>query len=196
MNAFNRSVDELIPILKTQKVHLKQFLKKNFKKTIHYIEIPHKSNKHVGDETRGGHGGHNRIDIMLTEEAFKLLENSYNMRNRNITTISSNINIVNIVLPIETQTIGFIEKSYNGCVETIRQFNIGTYRVDLYFPKYKIVVECDEFGHVDRDINYEIEREKYIISQGNDIIRYNPNEIGFDLSNVLRNINCIIMKSM
>jgi very-short-patch-repair endonuclease len=35
----------------------------------------------------------------------------------------------------------------------------------------------------------EITREEYIRSLGNKIIRYNPNEQNFDLSNVLREIN-------
>ena len=97
-------------------------------------------------------------------------------------------------MPIETQTIGFIENTYKDSVEMIRQYYIGLYRVDLYFSKYKIVVECDEFGHNDRDPNYELKREQYLISLGNTIIRYNPNESDFNLSNVLRKINNIIIQ--
>ena len=39
-----------------------------------------------------------------------------------------------------------------------RQFKIGNYRIDLYFPEHKIAVECDEFDHIGRDINCEIFR--------------------------------------
>ena len=170
---------------------LLQYLQKNFKRDIHFIETPHQRSD--AQKLISPRGGHNRVDILMTEETFELLENSYNLRNRHITNIGSNVHIKNIVLPIETQTIGFIEKSYMGVVDTIRQFHIGTYRVDLYIPKYYLVIECDEFGHSDRDKNYETERETYIISQGNTIIRYNPNEPEFDLSTVLRRINCVIM---
>ena len=190
MNQFTRSVDELIPKISKKKVTLWKYLHKNFTQNIHYIETPHTQD----GEKQKKHGGHNRIDILLTEEAFELLQNSYNLRNRNIVEISQNVTVTKIILPIETQTIGFIENTYINCIETFRQFSIGTYRVDLYFPKYKIVVECDEFDHTDRDKIYESTREKYIISLGNTMIRYNPNEPNFDLSNILNKINNIIMK--
>lgn len=90
---------------------------------------------------------------------------------------------------IENQTIGFIENSFKDIFNTKRQFNIGKYKVDLYFIDCKLVVECDEFNHGDRDPLKEIIREEYICSLGNKIIRYNPNEQNFDLSNVLREIN-------
>ena len=32
----------------------------------------------------------------------------------------------------------------------------------MYFPKYKLAIEIDEQGHQDRDIGYEIERQKAI----------------------------------
>ena len=37
-----------------------------------------------------------------------------------------------------------------------RQFNIGLYRIDLYFPEHKFATKCDEHYHRDSDINYEI----------------------------------------
>ena len=76
----------------------------------------------------------------------------------------------------------------------IRQHPIGKYRVDIYFPKYKIVLECDEFNHEDRDKNYELEREQYLLSLGNNIVRFNPNEQGFNISDALREINNLIVK--
>lgn len=187
MELFNKSMDELIPLLTKHKCKLKDFLKRNFKQNIHFIEVPVKK---TNDETRGGH---NRVDFLLTKEAFELLKNSFNMRNRNITTISSNIKVFNLVMPIENQTLSFIETTYDGVTETIRQYYIDQYQVDMYFPKYKIIIECDEFNHSDRNPIYELEREKHLTSQGNRMIRYNPNVIGFDISIVLRDINRIIM---
>ena len=136
---FTRNVEELIPRLTAQKVNLWRFLHKNFKENIHFIEIPSINTKRT--EKRGGH---NKNDILLTEEAFKLLENSFNLRNRNIVNISPNIKIVKLVLPIENQTLNFIENSYKNSVETIRQFIFDKYRVDMYFPKYKIILEGKE----------------------------------------------------
>ena len=166
MSQFTRNIDELIPKLTKQKCHLRTYIRKNLKENVHFIETPH--NK-LNDNTKK-HGGNNRIDILLTEEACKVLEDSYNFRNRNISEIGDNIKVVTILPCIESQTIGFIEKTYLNCMESIRQYIIGDYRVDLYFPHYKIIIECDEFGHVDRDEKNEEEREKYLLSLGNTIV--------------------------
>ena len=44
----------------------------------------------------------------------------------------------------------------------IHQFGAGKYRIDLYFLKYKLAIECDEFDHCEGDIGYEVERQKRI----------------------------------
>ena len=93
---------------------------------------------------------------------------------------------------IENQTIGFIENSFKDVLDCKRQYCMDKYRVDLYFPLYKLVIECDENNHIDRDVDKEKIREDFILSLGNKIIRYNPNTSDFDLSNVLREIHKII----
>jgi very-short-patch-repair endonuclease len=138
------------------------------------------------------YGGQNKMVFMLTEEAFELLKDSYNLRNRYIVEINDNIKCVNIGMCIENQTIGFIENAYGNILNLKRQYKFGKYRVDLYFIDYKLVVECDENDHIDRDHTQEKIREQYIISLGNKIIRYNPNETNFDLSNTLREINNVL----
>ena len=69
---------------------------------------------------------------------------------------------------------------------------MGKYRVDLYFVDHKLVVECDENGHEDRDSLQEQIRENYLKEAGNKLIRFNPNATDFDLSNVLREINAVL----
>ena len=44
--------------------------------------------------------------------------------------------------------------------EIILQHNVLGYRIDAYFPKYKLAKEVDEQGNNNRDIDYEIERKK------------------------------------
>ena len=133
-----------------------------------------------------------KLLIFLQKMLFDLLKNSYNLRNRYIVNVSDNVKQINLCMCIENQTIGFIENSFNYIFNMKRQFIIGEYRVDLYFIDYKLVVECDEYNHDDRDHIKETIREEYILSLGNKIIRYNPNEKGFELSTVLREINTII----
>jgi very-short-patch-repair endonuclease len=181
--SFERNLEELLFLGYKHKLY--EHLKKNYKENIHYI-INYNTDK------KKGSGGHNKISFMLTEEAFELLKNSYNLRNRYIVDINDNIKQVNIGMCIENQTIGFIENTYNHIFTMKRQYMLGSYRLDLYFIDKKLVIECDENNHNDRDPEKEKKREEYILSLGNQIIRYNPNEKKFDLSNVLRQINGIL----
>ena len=55
------------------------------------------------------------------------------------------------------------------------QYNVLRYRVDLYFHDYKFAVEIDENGHNDRNIDYEIKRQKEIEQElGCKYIRIDP----------------------
>ncbi len=97
---------------------------------------------------------------------------------------------------IENQTIGFIANAYSNVLNVKRQHIMGKYRVDLCFVDHKLVVECDENGHEDRDPLQEQIRENYLKESGNKLIRFNPNATGFDLSNVLREINAVLLAPM
>ena len=64
-----------------------------------------------------------------------------------------------------------------------------TYRIDLYFPKHKIAVECDEFGHKYRDPQYEMERENYIKEELECVfIRFNPDDPVFNIFVVINKL--------
>ena len=188
MSLYIHNLEELTIFLSCNKGRLTTHLKKNYRENIHYI-IEHNKHKSIINHGVKKNGGQNKIDYLLTEDAFELIKNSYNLRNRYIVNVNDNIKQINICMCIENQTIGFIENSFKDIFNMKRQFIIGKYKVDLYFIDYKLVVECDEFNHGDRNPLKEIIREEYICSLGNKIIRYNPNEQNFDLSNVLREIN-------
>jgi hypothetical protein len=185
MEIFTKNLDELLYLCR-YKTDMVAHLKKNYRENIHYIM------KKDNFKELKKHGGQNKITFMLTDEAFDLLKNTYNLRNRYIVEISDKVKYVNIGMCIENQTIGFIENSYSNILKVQRQYTIGKYRVDLYFIDHKLVIECDENNHNDRDPLEEKIRENYIISLGNKIIRYNPNTSSFDLSNVLREINSVL----
>ena len=69
------------------------------------------------------------------------------------------------------------------------QFSIGSHRIDLYFPEHKIAVECNEYDHIDRDIYYEINRQKFIEDQLNcEYIRYNSDAENVRIERVLSKI--------
>jgi len=189
MCSFTRDLEELVCHFKSQKVHLTLHLEKNYRVNIHYTKSP----LTVVTETKKQNGGHNRIVYMLTEEAFELLKNSFKLRSKYIVDVSDNVKCVKFPMCIEAQTIGFIENAYRGLRAMTRQFHIGPYFADLCFTNDLIVVECDEYGHRDRSLAEEEAREEFIKNQGYAMIRYNPNEPGFDLSDVLNRINKRLM---
>jgi len=88
----------------------------------------------------------------------------------------------------EQQTLSAITNVFK--TEKIEdQFKVNRYYLDMYFPDYKIIIECDENGHRDRKPGDERERMD-IVNKILDIddsywIRFNPDEYDFDLSKVI-----------
>ena len=64
--------------------------------------------------------------------------------------------------PITTQEQSILSKIVTifAAEKIILQHNVLGYKIDAYFPKYELAIEVDERGHNDRDIDYEIERQK------------------------------------
>ena len=79
-------------------------------------------------------------------------------------------------------------QAFNG-EEMTHQFSVGKYRIDLYFPGYKLAIECDEFDHRDRDIEYKIERQKHIKKLLNcTFVRFNPDAKDFYILDAVNKI--------
>lgn len=185
---FTKNLDELLNIFKdSQKIRVVEFLKNNFKENVHYIKDKENNNK------KEGRWGHNKINYLLTETTFELVKNSFNLKHRYLSKINDNVGHLNLLMSLENQTIGFIENSFKDIVKMKRQKGFGKYRIDLYFYDYDIIVECDENNHSNRNEEYEKKREEFLLSKGNTIIRYDPNNQNFDLSLVIREINKILL---
>lgn len=57
----------------------------------------------------------------------------------------------------------------------LQHYVLEAYRIELYFPEYKLAVEVDEKGHKDRNEHKENERESAIKERlGCTFIRINP----------------------
>ena len=87
----------------------------------------------------------------------------------------------------EQQTLSSIANTFKA--EKIEdQFKVGNYYLDMYFPEYKLVIECDENGHSDRKPCDERERmdfvNKELGTKDRNWIRFNPDEFDFDMSRV------------
>lgn len=139
-------------------------------------------------------GGQNKIIYLMTEK--ELLKNSYNLKNRYITAIN-NTEIKCIVMTIENSTIGFICNSLKSLpIQLLRQYKIDRYKVDLFIPELLLVIECDEFGHEQYNIDNELKRSECIKGYNYTILRFNPNEEKFDLSNIISNIIKIYLQKI
>jgi very-short-patch-repair endonuclease len=69
------------------------------------------------------------------------------------------------------------------------QYIVSNYNVDLYFPQYRIAVECDEHGHSNRDPYYEQEREEHIKTKLSCVfLRFNPDDPCFSIFKVINSL--------
>ena len=75
------------------------------------------------------------------------------------------------------------------------QYSVLGYRIDLYFHDYKLVIEADEKGHEDRNIDHEIKRQKALEKELScDFIRINPDEEDFNIFKAINEIHRQIKK--
>jgi very-short-patch-repair endonuclease len=181
---FPVSIDQLAVDVNSRKDKILYYIKKHFREGVHYTKVNY-------TPVVKKNGGQNRQDYYVTNETAELCRTTYNMKNKYVPHYK-NVEQVRVLMSLENQTIGFIASSLEGVVELKRQMKIGSYFADLCFPERRIVVECDELGHCDRDAGKEHEREEYIRSKGYKIVRFNPNEANFDLSTTLRRINHLL----
>lgn len=88
----------------------------------------------------------------------------------------------------EQETVGQLIKVFDY-KEYKLQYSIGTYRIDLYFPNEKLAIECDEYGHKDRNSEYEKDRELFIKNELKcNFIRYNPDDPNFCIFKLIQKI--------
>lgn len=168
---FTYNLDDLLDLVQTKKGNLVRYVLKHFKENVHFVRR--------SDPSSQGRGGHNRVAFMLTEQAYSLVEASYGQQHH------YKSGGVNTLMSLENQTIGFMKSALDGIYPMVRQYKIGSYYVDLFLSESGIIVECDEFGHSDRNVQYEKKREEYLLEKGYRMLRFNPNAPGFDLSIVI-----------
>ena len=76
------------------------------------------------------------------------------------------------------------------------QYTFVGYSIDLYFHGYKLAIEVDELGHIDRNIDYELQRQRAIEKElGCVFIRINPDEKDFNIFKEINKIHRHIKKS-
>ena len=54
----------------------------------------------------------------------------------------------------EQHIICALQLAFEGSIMDTQYYVLGK-KLDLYFPKYKLAIEIDEYAHVDRNYTYE-----------------------------------------
>ncbi len=132
-------------------------------------------------------GGHNKEKIMMTEYMHKAFVAACLNTVRSAKIDREDIAGIKILRhnpPIEQDTIGFLFtllKDYKPS----REFFCVKYRIDLYFKKQKLAIECDEYGHQNRDPKNEAERQTFLSEKLDcKFIRFNPHASDFVFADV------------
>lgn len=93
----------------------------------------------------------------------------------------------------EVSWLRIVKESFSQ-FESELQYPIGEYKIDLYFPKLQIAVECDENGHSDRSQEDEVIREKYIgMHLQCQMIRFNPDSPHFNIGTTINKLLRLIL---
>ena len=70
------------------------------------------------------------------------------------------------------------------------QYTVKGYGIDLYFDECKLAIDVDELGDNDRNIDYEIQRQKAWESELNCVfIRINPDEKDFNIFKEIKKVH-------
>ena len=91
----------------------------------------------------------------------------------------------------EQTVLESIKDTFEG--ENIQtQYIVIGYRIDLYFHEYKLARDVDELGHTDRNIDYEIQRQRTWLR----IYRISPDAEDFNIFKEINKIHRHIKQSL
>ena len=94
------------------------------------------------------------------------------------------------VAHFEATTVSQIMTAFRG-EQMHTQFSVGAFFIDLYFPRIKLAVECDEHQHT---VEKDAARQQYIETRlGCTFLRYTPHVPGFCVFEVINSIHWHIM---
>lgn len=134
-------------------------------------------------------GGPQNVTHLTINGLKKLLINSRKIKALEIAKLCG-IDVLSYkVANYENTTISNILDAFNG-EEMIEQYSICNYHIDLYFPKYKLAIECDEHHHIriknkEKDIQRQKEIETKLLCK---FIRYSPGEPDFSIFKTINDI--------
>ncbi len=175
---FTENIDIFIKKHQKRKDMVKRYISKNFVENVDYII---KIIKIYNPK-----GGRASEMILLTKNAYDLLDISYDSRNTAMKNCKNYCSPV--IMSIESATIGFISEILEDITKVEIQYKVGKYKIDCYIPEFKLAIECDERHHK-YNSSKDLERQKFIENTLScEFIRYRPEESDFKLSKVIQKI--------
>lgn len=132
-------------------------------------------------------GGVQNITYLTIDGIKTLISKSRSLNAQKLATIFE-MNIIDIFTSsIESCTLISIYTCFKN-ENMIHQYFIDNYRIDLYFPDYKLAIECDELFHGNQTTE-DITRQKFIENKLECVfIRYNPNKHDFNIFEIINKI--------
>ncbi|MDE5108750.1 MAG: DUF559 domain-containing protein [Trichodesmium sp. St17_bin3_1_1] len=125
--------------------------------------------------------------VTINEKGLQIMFSSTNKPNAKGLSIKLQLQLA-IFQRKEVDILETISRAFHN-EKSIREYSIGKYRIDLYFPKYKLAVECDENNHQNYEILNEKLRELYIQEQLKcTFLRFNPDEPEFNIGEPINKI--------
>ena len=162
---------------------------KNVSEMVRGANIKENERNIFPNKTRGG----KQKQIFVTRLGLKkVLANS---KKPNAAQLSESLGLgMCIYTRVEASHIGNIRKAFKDIL-SIDEYAVGKYNVDLYFPSLNLVIECDQNNHNHYNRQTEKERENYIKDKlGCTFIRFNPDEPGFMVGDIIYQISKFIQK--
>ena len=95
----------------------------------------------------------------------------------------------------EQTVINLIKDTFEG--ENIQtQYTVLSYRTDIYFHEYKLAIQVDELRYNDRNIDYEIQRQRALERELDCVfIRIDPDAVDFNIGKEINKIHRHINQS-
>ena len=130
----------------------------------------------------------------FTEGAMQLLKSSYKQRSASLAKDRRWL-VAPRLMSLETSTLSFIYEMLADVTDAELQYKCGPYYVDMYIPEYRICIECDELGHVDRAPALETTRQAFIETTLDAVfIRYDPTVSKLELPKLVGKIMAHMLK--
>ena len=123
-----------------------------------------------------------------------LVERKIKSRRKSSKSFLEFISDPNVVIWDDQDIISALQVAFEGEI-TLTPYCTKNKRLDVYFSKYKLGIEIDEYNHEGRNSNYEESRQLMIETHGITVIRTNPDAADFDINRLINQIYTHIIES-